>query len=247
MASRINVEFSVKLSRRGERWAGGRQTKLKEAGFAGGGGGAAGGMGNFRHGQDGRRGTRLGGEHASRRSRNETRGTLTMDTDRFDRLTRSLTTSRSRRGALTALLGGTLGLLGRAETDARKRKGKGKGKKKNKGGNRPTCGDGARNGSETDVDCGGTCPRCQNGKICDNRNDCESASCSVFGYCFACGEDSHCPNDSSGACVCRQPASGGGAKTCTKATACDPSCPDRSVCVENGGFFYDCYERCGAP
>lgn len=35
-----------------------------------------------------------------------------MDAERFDTLTRGLTRARSRRGALAALLGGTLGLLG---------------------------------------------------------------------------------------------------------------------------------------
>jgi len=60
-----------------------------------------------------------------------------MDTNRFDFLSRSLRDARSRRGALTSVLGGTLGLLGLAETDAKKKKGKGKkgkGKKGGKGG-----------------------------------------------------------------------------------------------------------------
>jgi hypothetical protein len=52
-----------------------------------------------------------------------------MDPCRFDTLTRSLDAPRSRRGALTALLAGTLGLLGLADTLARKGK-MGKGKKK---------------------------------------------------------------------------------------------------------------------
>src|SRR5215213_1050363 len=44
-----------------------------------------------------------------------------MDADRFDALSRSLTTARSRRGALASLLGGTLGLVGLAETEAKKK------------------------------------------------------------------------------------------------------------------------------
>jgi hypothetical protein len=51
-----------------------------------------------------------------------------MDPLRFDTVTRELT--RSRRGALAAVVGGTLGLLGLAETAGKK--GKGKGKKKPK-------------------------------------------------------------------------------------------------------------------
>jgi hypothetical protein len=53
-----------------------------------------------------------------------------MDADRFDSLSRSLTDTPSRRGALAALLGGSLGLLGMTETDAKKGKKK---KKKKKG------------------------------------------------------------------------------------------------------------------
>ena len=47
-----------------------------------------------------------------------------MDPDRFDTLARVLTDARSRRVAPTWLLGGTLGLLGLAETIAKKAKGK---------------------------------------------------------------------------------------------------------------------------
>jgi hypothetical protein len=51
-----------------------------------------------------------------------------MDPLRFDSLSRELT--RSRRGALAAVVGGTLGLLGLAETTAKRKKGKGKKKPK---------------------------------------------------------------------------------------------------------------------
>ena len=61
-----------------------------------------------------------------------------MNPSRFDTLARSLTEVRTRRGALTALLGGALGLLGLTATAAKK-KGSGKGKgKKNKNGGNPT-------------------------------------------------------------------------------------------------------------
>jgi hypothetical protein len=46
-----------------------------------------------------------------------------MDELSFDALTRAFTTARSRRGALSALLGGALGLLGLADTSARKHQG----------------------------------------------------------------------------------------------------------------------------
>ncbi len=42
----------------------------------------------------------------------------------------------------------------------------------------PTCTDARVNGTESDVDCGGTCPaRCVPGKICYDDGDCESAVC----------------------------------------------------------------------
>src|SRR5205814_5704527 len=43
----------------------------------------------------------------------------------------------------------------------------------------PTCVDGVKNGTETDVDCGGaSCPKCANGKVCSANADCSSATCS---------------------------------------------------------------------
>jgi hypothetical protein len=50
----------------------------------------------------------------------------------------------------------------------------------------PSCTDGARNGDETDVDCGGSCPGCGLGKLCDAGDDCASAVCGVTGRC-TCG------------------------------------------------------------
>ncbi len=39
------------------------------------------------------------------------------------------------------------------------------------------CDDGVRNGAETDVDCGGTCPPCAVGKVCIIATDCQSSNC----------------------------------------------------------------------
>ena len=44
-----------------------------------------------------------------------------MEADRFDVLARSLTRARSRRGAMATVLGGTLGLLGLSQTEAKRR------------------------------------------------------------------------------------------------------------------------------
>lgn len=41
----------------------------------------------------------------------------------------------------------------------------------------PACDDGARNGIETDVDCGGSCPPCALGRACEAAVDCQSGAC----------------------------------------------------------------------
>ncbi|MFO0566862.1 MAG: plastocyanin/azurin family copper-binding protein [Polyangiaceae bacterium] len=45
------------------------------------------------------------------------------------------------------------------------------------GGGAPSCTDGVKNGSESDVDCGGTCGKCANGKACTIAGDCTSGAC----------------------------------------------------------------------
>lgn len=46
-----------------------------------------------------------------------------------------------------------------------------------------TCTDGIKNGTETDVDCGGgTCPKCGVGRTCATPSDCQSG---VFSHRFA--------------------------------------------------------------
>ncbi|MBK9258202.1 MAG: hypothetical protein IPM54_00005, partial [Polyangiaceae bacterium] len=40
------------------------------------------------------------------------------------------------------------------------------------------CNDGTKNGTETDVDCGGACSQCSDGKSCIGNSDCQSGACS---------------------------------------------------------------------
>ena len=151
-----------------------------------------------------------------------------MDGDRFDSLTRALRDACTRRGVLTTLLAGTFGLLGLADAGAKKGGGKNKNKKKGKGkkgsnnDNRTappppgiTCSDGVKNGSESDVDCGGgACARCATGKSCGSRTDCASALCSG-GACQACAVAADCGNDVDGSmCACRENAAN--QRVCTK-------------------------------
>lgn len=48
----------------------------------------------------------------------------------------------------------------------------------------PACDDGRLNGSESDVDCGASCPdQCRDGKQCRTDRDCQSGVCSDAGIC----------------------------------------------------------------
>ncbi len=191
-----------------------------------------------------------------------------MDADRFDRLTRALTSVDSRRVALAALVGGTLGLRGLASTTAKN--GKGHGKKKMKKKKRrnlslpppppppPTppmpppgppalpCTDGIKNGSETDIDCGGTCPRCAFGKSCATRNDCASALC-LGGMCRVCSSPNNCGGDAAEPCSCRTSDNGSNVCTTGNFTSITQSCslcPTGEACVPAGGGEYYCFKRC---
>lgn len=47
----------------------------------------------------------------------------------------------------------------------------------------PRCNDGIKNGSETDVDCGGVCAPCAVGKSCERQRDCATVACTTAGQC----------------------------------------------------------------
>ncbi|KAL4451740.1 hypothetical protein ABPG75_007402 [Micractinium tetrahymenae] len=48
-----------------------------------------------------------------------------------------------------------------------------------------SCSDGKRNGQEVDVDCGGICPGCGPGKMCNSNSDCQSGLSCLGGTCTA--------------------------------------------------------------
>jgi len=57
----------------------------------------------------------------------------------------------------------------------------------------PSCTDNAKNGAETDVDCGGdTCDPCENDKGCALAGDCVSGFCAAGTTCAACTETANC-------------------------------------------------------
>lgn len=156
-----------------------------------------------------------------------------MDTSAFDGLSRLLAGGANRRDMVRALgalsTGGALAaLLGVSETDARrKRKRKGK-KKRNKRKNTPKdnpqntppptdhCADGVKNDGESDVDCGGTCPRCADGKTCASRGDCANALC-VANTCASCVNAGDCGVQADGVtpCFCRDNLRFPGTRVCT--------------------------------
>lgn len=182
-----------------------------------------------------------------------------MDPSYFDGLTRSVSAC-SRRGALATLLGGAFGLFGLSGATAKKGKGRGKGKKKKNGKSSspppatlaPTCGDGIKNGSETDVDCGGACLRCASTKSCVSRNDCATALCNG-GICHEPFSDDECGSDFRGLCYLGQPWNDV-SNVCTTSNQTGPdvshcsSCPPGTMCFEHQtGKSFWCFKPCDAP
>ncbi|MFT4038436.1 MAG: hypothetical protein QM692_09670 [Thermomicrobiales bacterium] len=173
-----------------------------------------------------------------------------MDADQFDLLATRMSTLRTRRRSLA-----TLGVIGLAAVAlAEEAEGKGKGKKKRKRRKKrtttsttpaPTCSDDIRNGSETGVDCGGSCPRCANGQACGSVADCTSARC-AGGVCAACAVDMDC---AAGGATCACDAGNG---TCfnvadyTFAFSCDACPAGTGGCLyDPAGLMFKCYPRCG--
>ena len=179
-----------------------------------------------------------------------------MDQHRFDALTRCASGASSRRDVLrllgvAATGGGGSALLGTEGAAARRRK-----KRKPKRGtprqDAPTCGDVRKNGSETDVDCGGTCPRCGLGKICASRDDCTTALC-AGGVCAEWTNPADCGQDTNGLnCATRTNAAGH--KICTKIDGrffapgtCAERCLAAEQCVLPTSGGVECVLPCGAP
>jgi hypothetical protein len=131
-----------------------------------------------------------------------------MDEQRFDALTRSLTRAHARRGALVAVLGGALGLLGLAETTAKHKKRK----KKHKTTSPPppsTCIPSCAGKVCGSDGCGGTCGiPCTGGKTCQD------------GLCVCPGGTRFCPTPELCQSCCANADCAAGAPTCESGTCC---------------------------
>jgi hypothetical protein len=101
----------------------------------------------------------------------------------------------------------------------------------------PQCTNGTVDGTESDIDCGGDeCPACENGKACNDADDCESRFCDDSpekGTCAACKKDEDCGNggycDTDGGNVCADLKSNG--DKCARADECSSGhCADTHCC-----------------
>ncbi len=177
-----------------------------------------------------------------------------MDTRHFDALTRALFRPVSRRTVLGVLLAGLPTAVAGADAAGGKGGTGGGGKKRQRrgrGSSAPTCHDRVRNGTETDVDCGGGCPRCPNGKLCRGQDDCESGLC-VSGVCRACVVDTDCGIDAAGPCRCDTVDRETQQEVCNNALG-GPSvadcgdCPEGTNCHRVDLGEWVCRSFCGAP
>src|SRR5947208_3591450 len=53
------------------------------------------------------------------------------------------------------------------------------------------CGDNVKNGDESDTDCGGSCPKCSDGRACGGGPDCLSTHC-LLNKCVQCTTGTQC-------------------------------------------------------
>ncbi|MBI4450496.1 hypothetical protein HY642_00850 [Candidatus Woesearchaeota archaeon] len=101
----------------------------------------------------------------------------------------------------------------------------------------PTCSDTAKNGNETDLNCGGNqCPKCAIPKACAVNNDCSSNNC----------KDGHCAEPE--AATCTDGKRNGGETDVDCGGAC-PGCEDDQACAKstdcNSNFCHPTFKKCG--
>jgi len=87
-----------------------------------------------------------------------------------------------------------------------------------------SCSDGVRNGSEADVDCGGPCLACADGKSCTGPQECRGGVCSAVGRCETCAHGYRIVDGRS--CVDLDECAGGAA-----------NCHADAICTNTPGSF----------
>jgi hypothetical protein len=110
--------------------------------------------------------------------------------------------------------------------------------------------DGARNGLEVDVDCGGPCAACPDGAHCQRHEDCSSNSCDSTGRCRVAtcedfrtngtetDEDCGGPDDECGRCY-------GGDSCLVDADCTAPQNDGKPTCVQGRCVSSCCHDDCG--
>ena len=106
----------------------------------------------------------------------------------------------------------------------------------------PACNDNMRNGDETDVDCGGSCPaRCQTGQHCLTMNDCTSQVCDANMTCAAPACNDGVQNGDETDIDCGGPSCGGLNQLCATGQHC-------LVAMDCASFVCDLnLHTCSAP
>ena len=94
-----------------------------------------------------------------------------------------------------------------------------------------TCENGSRDGTETDIDCGGLCHTCSEGRACGDANDCGSSVCGA-GHCAAPSATDHVKNGDESDVDC------GGTSTHAPACALGQKCTKHADCTETGACSY---------
>ncbi|TAL51747.1 MAG: hypothetical protein EPN86_06065 [Nanoarchaeota archaeon] len=122
----------------------------------------------------------------------------------------------------------------------------------------PACDDGIMNNDETDIDCGGSCKPCSNGKKCSFSAECQSSVCSG-GICvssFSCNDGTKNGGETDVDCGgnCQKCSIG---KKCYNPNDCDTGYCQNNICTRNqqtAGNCFDTYQNngetgvdCGGP
>lgn len=126
-----------------------------------------------------------------------------------------------------------------------------------------TCTDGVKNGDETGIDCGGSCPVCATDQGCHTASDCATGFCdndaaSPTGKsCATCpvGQSTSCGSDDSGLCVCFPLTNSDSdehacvplGSTITAVECVSGSCAAGLICIDYTASLQElCLPRCGS-